>query len=254
MKVDWTKTIEGVPMRVVRDILRKLRVGYQGDNSKDKIVDLTLTHLGKRFARYELNRIGKAIPKALLDEGLLRSTVKDHFELTDKGIALRCCRKIKRFDRARADRYISELLDRADAINANPDLLCRVKAIRLFGSAAGKTNDIGNVDAIAEMEHKINGNEYVRASMARAEAAGFNGSYLDAIHYGQTEVVRLLRARKTYLSLGFEGSDLSVTRRLKKDYGCRFKKIYPRKEKRTPRQLSRRGRRPWPASIQIWST
>jgi hypothetical protein len=42
MKVDWTKTVEGVPLKIVRDMMRDLRRGHP---TRQRIADTTCEHI-----------------------------------------------------------------------------------------------------------------------------------------------------------------------------------------------------------------
>jgi hypothetical protein len=282
MKIDWTKTIEGMPMAMVRELMLNLRRWL---HTRDGIADTTrylIVKVGRQFVNrgefddrrpslsfgetfiYEMiskgrakiiidgrtwspakvRRTGKAMTDALIAEGLLRPATdedlehhrgydEDRFALTDAGISLCCARKIKRFDRATAERYVAELLDRADAINANPDLLCRVKRIVAYGSFIRKDADLGDIDLVAELERKIDdGASYVEASKARCEAAGLDP--YNIWDYGKLEVDRLLRARKRYLQLivGYKYVHQQLA-----TLGCPTRQIYPRRKTQKDRQL-----------------
>jgi hypothetical protein len=280
MKTDWTKTIEGMPMVMVRELMLNLRRWL---HTRDDIANLTrylIIKTGRQYAvpllaervtcderrpclsfgetyifemvskgRVEIiingqtwspakvRRTGKRMTDALIAEGLLRPATdedlehsghsdKDLFALTDAGISLCCARKIKRFDRATAERYVAELLDRADAINANPDLLCRVKRIVAYGSFIRKDADLGDIDLVAELERKIGGDgqRYVDVSDARCKAAGLDP--YNIWDYGKLEVDRLLRARKRYLQLivGYKYVHQQLA-----TLGCPTRQIYPRR-------------------------
>jgi hypothetical protein len=276
MQVDWTKTIEGVPMMMVRALMLELR---QWPHTRDQITETIcylivktgrryagsmlefnertslsfgVTHIlemvskgrveiiinGRKWSAAKVRRTGQKMTDALIAEGLLRPATdedleyrghsdKDRFALTDAGISLCCARKIKRFDRATAERYVAELLDRADAINANPDLLCRVKRIVAYGSFIRKDADLGDIDLVAELERKIDdGASYVEVSKARCEAAGLD--YYNVWDYGKLEVDRLLRARKRYLQLivGYHHESQRLD-----ELGCPTRQIYPRRKK-----------------------
>jgi hypothetical protein len=277
MRVDWTKNIEGVPMKFVRDMLRDLG-RYSDSHSSETIVKFTrrmIVRLGRQFAGHmigaerlgysrrpslsfgigfilemvacgsakivfageiwtpsRIDRVSEAMPNALVAEGLLRplrgAMEGGRYGVTDKGVGLRCAPKVARFDRARADRYIAELLDRADAINADQSLPCSVKAIRLYGSASRKVvDDIGDIDAIAELECKFN-DRYQRFDAYRAYASAAGRDPDRHFFYAEHEVKKRLRARKAYLSLDFESHRREESNHLKAEYSCAFKLIYPR--------------------------
>ena len=163
MKADWTKTVEGVPLKIVRNMMRDLRRGHP---TRERIAATTCEHIVKAGRRWssdqvmpvrssddvdfiltelvpkgrlqivigdrvwspaKIRRTGQAMTDALLAGGLLRPRQSEAreacYEVTDAGIGLACASVIKRIDRAQAERYVAKLLARADAINADADCL-----------------------------------------------------------------------------------------------------------------------------------
>jgi hypothetical protein len=128
---------------------------------------------------------------------------------------------IKRITRAKADHYVAELLQRADDINANPDLLYRVKRITAFGSYIADAADLGDIDIAVELEDKVPAGQRSEANRARAAASGQKHlSWNDELTFGEREVDRLLKNRNPYISL----FDYSSFQRL----NTPAKVIYPR--------------------------
>jgi hypothetical protein len=109
---------------------------------------------------------------------------------------------IKRITRVKADLYVAELLQRADIINANPDLLYRVKRITAFGSYITDAADLGDIDIAVELENKVPAGQRSEANRARAAASGQkNLSLNDELTFGEREVKRRLKNRNPYVSL-----------------------------------------------------
>jgi hypothetical protein len=54
MKVDWTKTVEGVPLKVVRDMMRDLRRGYP---TRERIAATTCEHIVKAGRRWSSDQV-----------------------------------------------------------------------------------------------------------------------------------------------------------------------------------------------------
>jgi predicted nucleotidyltransferase len=194
MKIDSTKTIGGVPLIKVRDLLRYMGAGTMGG-------ERTLTR--EAIAR----RVGRDIADELVGEGLLQFREKDRdggpwYEITDAAPRLANVKMLKRINRSKADLYVAELLRRADDINANAELLYRVKRITAFGSYITDAADLGDVDIAVELECKFPSGQRVEANKARARASGrLNLSLFDELSFGEREVKRLLRGRNRYISL-----------------------------------------------------
>lgn len=196
MKVDWTKTIEGVPMKIVRDIMRCLR-HYNLDPhptrkeiaeaTRDQIVragrrwrdgwhgstriaswhdvDFILTHCvpmdqvqividGRVWSPAKIRRVGEAMTKALLAEGLLQPHDDGSYKFSDAAIGLVCSHATKRFERTKGKQLLNELKQRARAINQNRDWPVYVSEMRVFGSYLTDSNDLGDIDIAINTGHR----------------------------------------------------------------------------------------------------
>ena len=104
MEVEKNRTIGGVPLIKVRDLLRYMGAGRLGS--------------GRTMTRKEIaDRVGFDIADELVREGLLAVSEKGRddkpwYELTDAAVRLVNAKMIKRINRAKADLYASR--DRAD--------------------------------------------------------------------------------------------------------------------------------------------
>jgi hypothetical protein len=216
MKLEKNRTIGGAPLIKVRDLLRYMGAGRRGS--------------GRGMTRKEIaDRVGFDIACELVREGLLavckdRQDREPWYEGTIAAVRLADALMNKRITRAKADLYVAELLQRADDINANPDLLYRVKRITAFGSYITDAADLGDIDIAVELEDKIpSGQSLVEANRARAAASDRKKlSWNDQLTFGEREVDRLLKGRNPYVSL----IEYSSFQRL----NTPAKVIYPRAE------------------------
>jgi len=213
MKVEKNRMIGGAPLIKVRDLLRYMGAGRGGS--------------GRVMTREGIaDRVGFDIACEMVREGLLavckdRQDREPWYEGTDAAVRLANALMIKRITRAKADHYVAELLQRADDINANPDLLYRVKRITAFGSYITDAADLGDIDIAVELENKVPAGQRSEANRARAAASGRkNLSWNDQLTFGEREVDRLLKNRNPYVSL----FDYSSFQRL----NTPAKVIYPR--------------------------
>jgi hypothetical protein len=130
------------------------------------------------------------------------------YEVTDEGSRVGHTVWSKRLPRAKAEQMVKEMIERADEINANPELLAWVNRIRAFGSYITDAADLGDIDLVIDTERRTpDGESFVKASQKRARASGKSMQWFETLVYGDTEVRRLLRARNRYLSFHGE-SDL----------------------------------------------
>src|SRR6516162_8977430 len=160
MKVEKNRTIGGAPLIKVRDLLRYMGAGRGGS--------------GRVMTRKGIaDRVGFDIACELVRDGLLavckdRQDREPWYEGTNAAVRLANALMIKRITRGKADHYVAELLQRADDINANPDLLYRVKRITAFGSYISDAADLGDIDIAVELENKVPAGQRSEANRARA--------------------------------------------------------------------------------------
>ena len=158
----------------------------------------------------------KAVTAELLKRGwILRGWSRDLKEctedqntaimiLTQTGKQSRIMSLNKRFSRADDEAVVAELVERAKAINARDDLLCGISELRLYGSMLDpKAETVGDVDVAYGLIYKQAplGKRRSEWHIERAKQSGRNLQFCEMINYGATEVERLLKARKSRLSL-----------------------------------------------------
>jgi hypothetical protein len=96
---------------------------------------------------------------------------------------------------------VSRLIDAIHSVNSNPDMLLWVAEADLFGSYIAGANDLGDVDVAIRLERRRPGDGYVEASLARAEACGFRGTFVQRAYWGELEVKRSLKAASSRLDI-----------------------------------------------------
>jgi hypothetical protein len=212
MKLDRNDIICGYPAKKVRDFLGGTKGAFRFcDHCKpDNLVEIANDYFGDD---------AKAVIAALLKRGWIIKTKVDTDVSADTGMKLnlpivsltqagkqsRIASLTKRFPRAIGEVVITELVERAKAINARDDLLCGVSELRLFGSMLDpKAETVGDVDVAYKIFNKEppSGKKRVEWHIERAEQAGRGHIYYgDLIRYGAIEVRLLLKGRRPRLSL-----------------------------------------------------
>jgi hypothetical protein len=210
MKLDRNDIICGFPAKKVRDFLGGKHGAFVHRDHIDP------AHCERKAKEYfgekaidvlaELSKRGwiirtKVDADVAADEGMKLNT--PIVSLTQEGRQSRIISLNKRFSRTDGDVVVTEVIERAKAINANTDLICGISELRLFGSMLdSNAKTVGDVDIVFELNRRgIAGKEWVARSIARAEATGRSLQYFDQLSYGETEVRLLLKARKPRLSL-----------------------------------------------------
>jgi hypothetical protein len=178
-------TIAGLPVKRVRELLR-----FIGDRAYVPEV------IAERFFRDDDVEGARHILSALVAEGLLENE-RDRYWVTEQGRRLRVASFLPRINRAKADRVISGLLDRAAAINADDKRDFRIAAIFVFGSYLTDSDDLGDVDIAVEFEYRQRG---VR----------------------EREAWKALQGRDRYLHHGAGDGEASLV-----EMGVPYRKIFP---------------------------
>jgi hypothetical protein len=197
MRIDPSEKIAGIPIRQVRDFLRKcggssFEVGYVEEQfavAKRRAVKITASLVSHGF----LER----------DEGYPSGRRRPCYRLAKDGYRLANTRLVKRMDRAKATRLFNEFLARVQLVNDRPELTHYVAEVRAFGSFLTETDDIGDLDfAIRLARRQDDGEKSQARCLERARASGKRFStYEEELFFSQNEVKRILRARSPYVSL-----------------------------------------------------
>lgn len=126
---------------------------------------------------------------------------KAQYETSQKGRQLAAANLTKRFDRAKADKEVAALIERANEINRRDELVFFVAKISAFGSYVTDSDDLGDIDLVIETVPRRDG--HTDESHYRADNSGKALDWSSSLYYGQREVLQLLRSRKARLSFAY---------------------------------------------------
>jgi hypothetical protein len=182
--------VANVPLWAIKDMLR-----YREDFSA-KIVAFELGLPADR---------GQAVFDGLVQHGFLEPDDEgfDFYRSSTKGRSLVQAKFARRLARDKAAVLLAQLVERAEAINANPDLAHVIAELRLYGSLLERADgEVGDVDVAFALRDRPGIGSRVAASKARWAASGREaGSFFQELVYGETEVLALLKGRSPYLSV-----------------------------------------------------
>ena len=182
--------VANVPLWAIKDMLR------QRDDFSGPIVAF---ELGLPVER------GQAIFEGLVQQGFLEPDDEGFkfYRSSTKGRSLAQAKFARRLARDKAAALLTQLVARAEAINANADLAHVVTELRLYGSLLNETaGEVGDVDIAVALSDRPRIGSRVAASKARWAASGREGrSFFQELVYGEREVLALLKGRSPYLSL-----------------------------------------------------
>jgi hypothetical protein len=235
MKID-SELIAGLPIKTVRALMRELHEPYRVNVEavlnflndehwrstvdaackKDPRIPRTLRQRsgaddhkqyckiwGFKFKPVKMAEAQRVFAE-LLSEGYLEPHEpegdwdKAQYETSRKGRQVSAATLTKRFDRAKADKEVADLIERANEINRRDELVFFVSKVSAFGSYVTDTNDLGDIDLVVETVPRRDG--HTGESHYRADNSGKVLDWSSSLYYGQREVLQLLRARKSRLS------------------------------------------------------
>ncbi len=209
MRIDWKEKICKLPVRRIRDMLRRMDSdGFQiGDVAKD-------LGISPKMAKTLVNDlVGRGWldvkPKRELSlwQRRKRSTV---YERTIAGNAFAISRAGNRISRSKAKERLDAFVQRIRAVNADDDYGWYVYEAYVFGSYLDpSTDDLGDVDvAITLRIRPIIGRNIVEHGKQRARAAGkIIRNFGHELTYCEREVRQVLKNGDRYISID-ETSDL----------------------------------------------
>ena len=234
MKLD-SKTIAGLPVKLGRDLMRHLNVSHI--DAESVLYFLNTEHWrstvdtackanpkmpkslrsridaenhkeyskiwGFKFKPIKLSQAERVFA-ALLAEDYLEPNEPEYpndkrrYQLSQKGRQTAAANLTKRFDRAKADKEIAELILRANEINARDELVFYVHKITAFGSYLTDRNDLGDIDLVVELAPRRE--KHTDECHYRGKNSGKQLDFFARLNYGDREVLQILRARKARLS------------------------------------------------------
>ena len=192
---DPNDKISGQPIKRVRDFLWRL-----GNNvwSKDAIANFF--NLAPAAAD---NFVDEMLVAKILEPDHDRLCTEVYYGCGEAGPRLRNARFSSPIRRARADSMLKDFLTRVSNVNRDKDLLYTVGEVRVFGSYIEPCDELGDLDIAIELRLKQkDGVDCGDQLIQRARQSGRRfQNLLERVAYAQREVVLILKARNTYLSI-----------------------------------------------------
>jgi hypothetical protein len=140
-----------------------------------------------------------------------------HYELvaTEKGRRFGIATANPAITRLKANELLSDLIERAKAINEKEDLVYIVERIKVFGSYLSGKELLGDLDVAVKLTRRYHGADFTNKNEERIMIASQNGrrfaNFIDQISWPHTEVMLLLKTKKKGLSLHNEDEDEILT-------------------------------------------
>ncbi len=196
MRIDSQDTLLGVPILMVRALLRR-SMSYGGA-------------ISERLARRTL-KLGPERTREILDE-LVRQGCYEagenhlgepYWENTIQGNTLALATAAKLVKRETADWALAEFLTRVLEVNRNPNYLFKVTRVVLFGSYLEDTQRLDFVELAIETASKIDSPDQREALyLERRQASQRNfKDFMEYLGWPLIEVWRFLKSRSRIISL-----------------------------------------------------
>lgn len=188
MRIESNQMIAGFPATAIRQLMRET-LGRQ---------------ITVRWVKEVLHCsavTGNLVLTELQRDGYVTSAV-GHLEPSLKGSALAQATAAKPLRRNSAERLVTELVDRAERVNACDDWAYRVKLLVVFGSFVGGAERPNDVDVAYRLSCRWEGKKQADAEQGRRDL--FNGQFRSFVHsqfWPRLEIVRFLKSRSRGLSI-----------------------------------------------------
>ena len=196
MRIDSKDTILGVPILVIRTLLRR-SMSYGGA-------------ISERLARRTL-KLGPERTREILDElvrqGCYEAGENDlgepYWENTIKGNTLAMATAARPVTRAKADQIFANFMLRVQQVNDDPYYLFKVTRVVLFGSYIQDTETVNDIDIAIQLAPKITNRKRREKLYAqrRRESKRTFGTQVAYLGWPVQEVWLFLKSRLHTLSL-----------------------------------------------------
>lgn len=213
MRISRKQKINNIPILKVRDFFAYLQ--------RYRYNTFTLEEVCNYFKINDSE--ANSLLRVLSDQEFIESSAHC-FKTTLKGEALRIARCVPPIKRDKADKIVSDLMQRVEEINNNDYYLYSVSKILLFGSYIQENAaDFGDIDIAFELERKVeDADEFEKLNSEFIDKAINEGKYFSSffeeLSYSETVVISKLKNRNRYISLHRDDEILKVTE---------TKQIYP---------------------------
>jgi len=137
----------------------------------------------------------------------------DHWRTTPQGLRLTATRLMKRFPIEEGRQVVEQVIEKARAINAIPDISHRITEIILFGSVLTgiEGEDVGDVDlVVAIAPRQLPKQEMARIKALEDDATPRGLNFLVRLGWSRCELMRQLKGVSSRISFHSD-SDLSAT-------------------------------------------
>jgi predicted nucleotidyltransferase len=196
MRIDSKDTILGVPILMIRTLLRR-SMSYGGA-------------ISERLARRTL-KLGTERTREILDE-LVRQGCYEvgennlgekYWENTLKGNTLAMATAAKPVTRAKADQVFAEFMLRVRQVNEDPYYLFKVTRVVLFGSYIRDTETVNDIDIAVQLAPKIKNRKRREKlyALRRQESKRNFGTQVAYLGWPMQEVWLFLKSKSHVLNL-----------------------------------------------------
>lgn len=196
MRIKKKERIAGVPLLKVRDFFNHLKSVNYGTFTREHLCGYLHLSGGE----------GDLLIKELNERAFIEEK-EGVYSLTLYAAALSIARCVPPIHKEKADKLLSDFLDRVREVNESDEYLYRVSGVWLFGSYIDdNATDYGDIDIAVELSRKIEDpNEHIRRNQEAVMEASERGkrfsTIFDQLDYTRRLVLLKLKNRNQYISL-----------------------------------------------------
>ena len=205
MKLDKGMTVGALPIKALRDFLREAPVSSFSTDFAEAKLGMTPEEAVAFFKLLETEGWIELHPRFQHEE-------PKRFQTSMKGNALCLAKFVPRISRARADEIVAGFKQRCAQVNSDPYYLCSVKKAVAFGSYAGDSPDVGDIDLFVWLEDKEK--DRAKATSLCRKRAAEKGKPWWQWSYAEEEIRIFLKGRSPYISFSPPDADLKLADKL----------------------------------------
>jgi hypothetical protein len=204
MNINSKDNMFGLPILLVREVLRQAVKGRLWGNSRDEVIRKVAQILKQSTAT------AQKLIKSLLKEKYI-AWKKENFpeyiqyeiKETEKGRRFGIAKATAPISRAKASELLQDLIERAKSINENPEFVFYVERIEVFGSYLTEKELLGDLDVGVQLSRRYNGSQFTkhnqqRIKLAKSSGRRFNNS-TEELNWPFWEVMLMLYIKRDKL-------------------------------------------------------
>lgn len=206
MNINSKDTMFDLPILKVREVLRQAVKGRLWGSSHNEVIIKVANILNQSTSTAQklVTQLSKE-NYITWEKEKFQEDVQFELSETDKGRRFSMATAAAPISKTKATGILNDLIERAQSINKNEDLVFLVERMEVFGSYLTEKELLGDLDVGVKLTRRYNDSRFTkhnqeRIKLAKSGGRKFNNS-TDELNWSFWEVILMLKARKRGLSI-----------------------------------------------------